>query len=215
VGVAALLAGLACWLLPGLVDPVRDETARVATSALVGMAAALVLARRFSSRRAWLFGLRRPATRAVWLPLGGVAALAALPARAWFPQEIPPAPASLALGAGAVALAAVAVELWFRGVVHGLLLFDARLQSPDGPWRLSAATWASALLYAAATLLLSLLPIELAPSPFFGWPLEVALVAGAALLGGLALGVLRERSLSLWPGVIAQFVGGLGNLVFW
>jgi hypothetical protein len=215
VGVAALLAGLAWWLLPGLVDPVRDETARVATSALVGMVAALVLTRRFSSRRAWLFGFRRPAARGVWLPLGGVAALAALPARAWFPQELPLAPASLALGAGAAALAAIAVELWFRGVVHGLLLFDARLQSPDGPWRPSAATWVSALLYAAATLLLSLLPIELAPSPLFGWPLEFALVGGAALIGGLALGVLRERSLSLWPGVVAQFAGGLGSLAFW
>jgi hypothetical protein len=179
------------------------------------MVAALVLAWRFSSRRAWLFGFRRPAARAVWLPLGGVAALAALPARGWFPQELPLAPASLALGAGAVALAAIAVELWFRGVVHGLLLFDARLQSPDGPWRPSAATWVSALLYAAATLLLSLLPIELAPSPLFGWRIEVALVGGAALVGGLALGVLRERSLSLWPGVVAQFAGGLGNLVFW
>ncbi len=215
VGVIAVCAGLTWGLLPGLIDPAREELARVATSALVAIVAALLLVRRASGRRAWLFGFRRPASFRDLPLLGSVAVLAALPARAWFPLDLPFEAVPLAAGVGAAALAALAVEFWFRGAVHGLLLFDSRVQSPDGPWRLSLATYASALLYALPTLLLSLFPIALSPAPFYTGPVEIGIVVGASLIGGLALGVLRERSLSLWPGVAAQFVGGLVNLAFW
>ncbi len=214
VGIVVLGAGLAWWLVPGLVDPARQEVTRVATSAGVALMAALVLTRRFSERRSWLFGFRRPAG-VDWLPLAFVAALAALPARAWFPQDITPALVPFSLGVAAVALAALALECWFRGVVQGLLLFDGTVQTPGGPWLLSAATWVSALVYASFTLALSLPRIVLGPTRLLEPSLETLLVAASALVGGLALGAMRERSLSLWPGVLAQFAGGVGSLVFW
>ena len=40
-------------------------------------------------------------------------------------------------------------------------------------------------------------------------------LAGAAVVGGLALALIRERSLSLWPGVGLQLAGGLVSLGFW
>jgi len=215
VGTLAVTAGLVWGTLPGVVDPLRDELARVATSALVAMAAALLLAWRSSRRRMWLFGLRRPAPMPyAWL-LGMGAAALAIPARAWFPLELSLDALPLAACVAAAVLAAIAVELWFRGVLHGVLQFDAKVQSPDGPWFISLACWTSAVVYAAATLLLSLPPIALSPSPLLAQPAEIAIVAGASLLAGLALGVLRERTLSLWPGVAAQVVGALANLGFW
>jgi len=215
VGVVALAAGMVWGMLPGVVDPLRDEVARVATSAGIGIVAALLLARQCSRKRLWLFGLRRPAPMPQGWVLGVVAVFAAVPARAWFPLELPLERVPLAAGVGAVVVAAVAVELWFRGVVHGLFLFDSKLQSPDGPWRISLATWVSAVVYAAATLALSIPSIALSPSPLVAEAAEIALVVVGALAGGLALGILRERTLSLWPGVAAQVVGGLANLGFW
>jgi hypothetical protein len=214
-GAVAVSAAFVWGLLPGLIDPVREDVAPVATAALLGIAAALFLVRRASGRRGWLFGFRRPATLRDLPLLGAVAVLTALPARAWFPLGLPIEAVPLAAGIGAVALAALAVEFWFRGAVHGLLLFDARVQAPDGSWRLSLATWVSALCYALAVSLLSLIPIALSPSPVYSGTVEIGIVAGASLVAGLALGSLRERTLSLWPGVAAQFVGGLGNVAFW
>ena len=41
------------------------------------------------------------------------------------------------------------------------------------------------------------------------------IVAAASALGGLVLGSMRERSLSVWPGVLAQIVGGVLCAAFW
>ena len=49
-------------------------------------------------------------------------------------------------------------------------------------------------------------------------PETAAVAAGAALVGGVALGMLRERSLSLWPGVALVWAGALvalGLRSFW
>ena len=53
------------------------------------------------------------------------------------------------------------------------------------------------------------------PAPGVSFAEEFAIVALAATVGGLALAAIRERSLSLWPGVGLQFVGGLVSLAVW
>ena len=54
------------------------------------------------------------------------------------------------------------------------------MQAPGGRWRLSAATWVSALLYASFTLALCLPGLMLASSPLLEPPLETLLVAASA-----------------------------------
>ena len=76
-----------------------------------------------SRRRSWLFGWRWPAG-SDWLWLGPLVILAAVPSRAWAPQEATLDANYLAAAALAIALCAVATESWFRGVVHSLFVLD-------------------------------------------------------------------------------------------
>jgi hypothetical protein len=140
--------------------------------------------------------------------LSPLALLGALPLVAWaFPWLGSKEPVLAAvLGAGILGL--VAAEVWFRGLVHGLLVLDFPVQHPRGPWRLSRAAWVSAAAYAlVATVVLDALA---------GWALNplplgrLEVVAGlAAVTGvvGLVLAVIRERSLSLVPGIVLQALG--------
>jgi len=191
-----------------------EATTRIATFSLFVGGASCLLSWLFSGRRLWLYGWRRPAG-IDWLPLTLVVALAALPMRVWFPQPASLDPGAIALTVGGVTLMAVAVESWFRGLVHGLLQLDSRVQSPGGPWHVSGAAWVSAGLYAVSVAALSLPAIWAEPSPILSPVQESAIVAGASGIAGLALAMIRERSLSLWPGITAQFLGGIGCAAFW
>ncbi len=141
--------------------------------------------------------------------------IAAVPARAWVPQEATLDSGYLAAALGAIALGALATETWFRGVAHGVLLLDSKLQRVAGPWHLSRAAVVSTALYALITLAASAMWMLASPAPIVSFAEEIAIVTVAAIAGGLALAMIRERSLSLWPGVGLQFVGGLASLGFW
>jgi hypothetical protein len=174
----------------------------------------LLLAWLFSGRRLWLYGWRRP-VRADWLPLAVVAAAAALPLRAWFPTPASLEPAILATALAVVVCSALALEACFRGLTHGLIQLDADVQTPGGRWHLSRATWVSAGLYALAAAAFSLPDPGLGLAPHVDAMGEVAVVTASTGLAGLALGAIRERSLSLWPGFVAQLVGALACAAFW
>jgi hypothetical protein len=216
LGVVAFAAAIA-WLgtrsLPGL--PVAlEQAARLSGFSVIAVLTTWVLTRRLSDRRPWLFGRRRPA-RGRWLWLAPVVVVAAIPCRAWFPQAFSPQPEHLGALAGSLVLAAFAVEYGFRGLVHGVLILDAPVQMPGGPWFLSRAAVVSAFAYALATLAATLPSIFLSPAPWIEPVEEIAVVAAAALAGGLALGVIRERSLSIWPGAALQILGGFAGAGFW
>jgi len=214
LGAFGAVAGLGASAIPEVAKRLGEATARIATFSLfVGLASCL-LSWLFSGRRLWLYGWRRPAG-VDWLPLAFVAVLAAVPMRAWFPQPASLDPGAIALSAGGVALTAVAAESWFRGLVHGLLQLDSRVQSPGGPWHVSGAAWVSAGLYTATAVALSLPVIWVGPARLVPPLHEVAFVAGAAAIAGLALAMIRERSLSLWPGIAAQILGGIGCAAIW
>jgi hypothetical protein len=212
--VFGVMAGLGGTAIPAVTAQLGSGTASLITFALFVAFASGLLSWLYSGRRLWLHGWRRPAG-SDWVPLALLAAAAVLPARAWLPHAAVLDTGSLPWLVGAVALAALAVEGCFRGLVHGLLQLDARVQQIDGPWRLSGAAWVSAALYALTIMALSAPELWLAPLPLLPPLHELAVVGCVSTLAGLALAAVRERSRSLWPGVVAQFAGGLGCAVFW
>jgi hypothetical protein len=214
LGVFGAIAGLGGSAIPGVAARLGEPVTRVAIFSLFVGVASWLLSWLFSGRRLWLHGWRRPAGVG-WLPLTLVAALAALPMRVWFPQPASLDVGALALAAGGITLTAFAAESWFRGLVHGLLQLDSHVQSPGGPWHVSGAAWGSAALYALTAVAFSLPVVWVEPSRLLPGAEEIALLAGAALVGGLALAMIRERSLSLWPGIAAQLLGGLGCAAAW
>ena len=96
-----------------------------------------------------------------------------------------------------------------------MLLLDSKVQHVAGPWHISRAAIVSTALYALVTLGASAMWILASPAPIVSLAEELAVVALAATAGGLALAAIREHSLSLWPGVGLQFLGGLVSLGFW
>jgi hypothetical protein len=175
----------------------------------------LAIALRMSAGRAWLYGYRSSAGRD-WLVLFPIVVASGTLGSAWAPalRGAPFAPETLGWALAGALAGALAAESWFRGWAHGMLLFCTRVQQTGGPWFLSRATAATAALYAGATVLLA--------APLFaGSPLalprampaqELALVGVSALVAGLALGMMRERSRSIWPGVLAQLLSAAAVL---
>jgi hypothetical protein len=216
LGVVAFAAAIA-WLgtrsLPGL-PAALEQAARLSGFSVIAVLTTWLLTRRLSDHRPWLFGRRRPAWGR-WLWLAPVVVVAWIPCRAWFPQAFSPQPEHLGALAGSLVLAAFAVEYGFRGLVHGVLILDAPVQMPGGPWFLSRAAVVSALAYALAILAATPPWIFLSPAPWIAPVEEIALVVAAALSGGLALGVIRERSLSIWPGVALQILAVSAGAGFW
>ena len=67
----------------------------------------------------------------------------------------------------------------------------------------------------ASTVAASLFWVLAKPIPMLAAIEEFLLVFGASVIAGLVLGVIRERSLSLWPCVGLQFVAGLATAACW
>lgn len=184
---------------------------RFAAAAAAALLTAAVLMQRVSRGRSWLFGARRPAGKDwLWLLLPAVAGAAVLTP---FDGSVTGRlsafePSDWGLMAGALLLAAAAHETWFRGLVHGRLLSRFRTQRVGGRWFLSIPALNSALLYGGLAALLAWGGLL---HPAWG-PLPGPAVPAAGTLGfalGLVLGFVRERSLSLWPGLLAQLLGGI------
>ncbi len=191
-----------------------EEAATVAVFATLVVLATWVLSRSLSGGRIWLFGWRRPVPGR-WLLLAPVALIAAFPARAWIPGEITTAPEALAAVAASAALTIFAVEYLFRGLVHGVLILDGPVQRPGGPWFLSRAASMSSVIYGLATVVVTLPWVLFAPTTWIDPVGEIATVAASATVSGLVLGIIRERSLSIWPGVALQGLAGLFAAGVW
>ena len=141
----------------------------------------------------------------------------ALPLRGWIPTPLGASPFEFSLGLGAALLAISAAELWFRGLVHGLLSLDFPVQHPGGPRFLSRAAIGSACAYAAVATTLTARALSLGTLPDYGITAAWVLggVAVAALVAGLILGSVRERSLSLGAGVSLQMLGVAATCAAW
>jgi len=212
LGVASVVSVITLMLgdeRQGALAAASDGTVGLLVFSGVILALVLPMIRNRSQRRWWLFGWRRPAGYD-WLYAAPIAFIGALPA-AWVPRGMPAQAEALAPAIAAAVIAAFAVELWFRGLVHGRLLFQGTVSHVKGPWLLSRATLISALLYSGVTLLVSCYWSLAEANPFAQSPLRLVLTFVGALAGGISLGVIRERSLSLWPGFALQVAGGLAG----
>ncbi|MEO1087952.1 MAG: hypothetical protein AAFY88_27270, partial [Acidobacteriota bacterium] len=118
-------------------------------AAIAGLGAWL-MTRQLSRGWIWLYGWRGPAGRD-WWPLVPLVVLGAAFGVAWVPSGIGATPADRALAALAVVLAAASLELMLRGLVHGLLILDHRVQGIGGRWFLSLPTLITATIFAAGT----------------------------------------------------------------
>ncbi len=215
VAMAALwtvLLGLLSWVLvlglrflPQLQTEVLRPTTELTVLGGVLALAAILFTFGLARQRTYIFGWRRPAGWDGLLLLPAVLLGAAM-GGAW---AIPMAEHGLAsplLASVAIGVGVLGREFWFRGVVHGRLLLDAPVMSVGGPWLLSRASAVSAVLGALFCLGLTAVPLAEAPVSTVGW-LRPFLPALGALFAGLGLGMMRERSLSVWPGVLAQLLG--------
>jgi len=218
--VGALLLGTACltfWPLGRVLaslTPLPAESPSGLTAAypawlasLLALAVGGLLIRSASRRRPWVFGWRAPANGGGWW-LAPLLLLGALPFAVLAFPWLHGGPASVAAVLGASALGVAAQELWLRGLVHGLLVLDSPVQRPRGSWLLSRAAWVSAAAYTLVVLALVGPEAREALAPLDVEPVEVGVGLGAlTFLVGLGLAVVRERSLSLVPGVAIQILG--------
>jgi membrane protease YdiL (CAAX protease family) len=209
------LAALTAAPLPGLV---LGEGAGEAGAALASFAAALALlavglllaTARHTPR---FYGLRRPvgADWALALPLVLAGAAAG---GSWLP-EVPGGAGPLGAAGLALLLAPLSAELLFRGFVQGSLTWafpPARARAglrPSLPAALAAALYA--LWTGAAVGLGPLLGSVQLSGPLLPGPTLLVAVGGALLLG-LTLGVVRERSESLLPPILLHLLGVTGML---
>lgn len=189
-------------LAPGVAEAWRAGLASL-VALLLGMGAT----RQASQRRPWVFGWRAPANGGgAWL--APVALLGALPAAAWAALAAPGSGApALAARLAAAALGLAAAEVWFRGLVHGLFALDHPVQRPGGDWQVSRAAGVSTLAWAAVVAGLSAFALTGLGGTAWSPARIFAAVAAGALPVGLALAALRERTLSLLPGLGLQLAG--------
>ncbi len=173
------------WLLP--------HTGFIAALATAATLSLLLIAR----CRPWQYGWIMPTGNKWWL-VTPVAFLAATTGGVWSPSGLAQAatwPANLWLYLLGLPLAA---EILFRSLAHGLLSQGARIQRNDTPWFASYPNIGSALMYAALVWTLWATGPD-SPSPH-NW--QVVIVLTSATVFGICMGVVRERSQSIFPAIL-------------
>ncbi|MFZ1987180.1 MAG: type II CAAX endopeptidase family protein [Desulfatitalea sp.] len=209
LGLAAALVGFIV-LCAHIVRLIWDPSAWLESSSLnplwlnpdFGFVLTLLLACGFSlafiaTGRAWQYGWTRPIGAHWWAILpaalaGGVAG------GLWAPPAWTADKQWLFIAALGVVGMPLAAETLFRGLAHGLLAQFARIQRYDTRWFLSWPTIGSASLYVGFVLTLYL-GGDGASHLSYG---KTALRVLGAILLSLTLGMVRERSQSIWPAVL-------------
>jgi hypothetical protein len=160
--------------------------------------------------RPWQFGWIRPTGNSWWLILP-VALLSGLTGGVWAPRgAILDQRWTYALILWGVGMP-LAAELLFRSLAHGLLTQGARIQRNDSRWFISWPLTGSVLLYAGFITIMALFTGNGLVQPSF-WGLGQVLVAAA--LFGMAAGMVRERSQSLFPAILFHIITAVGTIVF-
>ncbi len=209
LALAVIGVGSALQTIPGYA-PTRalEDTFRLTLLGVGALAAAAVLVRRQARESLWIPGFRAPAGR-LWLLLTPLSFVLCAIGGALAPAALTRDPVSLSSAIAAAVLAAFGVEVWFRSWVYGLLRLAGPPRAGEQLPLFSVATLVSGALYAVAALGVGEPALELlALGPLQGLA-PLAQRAAAALLAGITLGVLRERSLSLWPGIAVQITASL------
>jgi len=183
------------------------ESYSLGLSSLFVLAIGMLVTRSASQRRPWVYGWRTPVDGGGWW-LSPLALLGALPVAAWLSGSIGTRSIELIAATIAGGLAITAGEVWFRGLVHGLLVPDHAVQRPQGPWQLSRAAFASSAAYAVVASILVAPAFDHRIFSQLGTS-EIEFMIGSLTLffaAGLALATLRERSLSFLPGLTVLLI---------
>jgi Type II CAAX prenyl endopeptidase Rce1-like len=150
-----------------------------------------------SQRRLWRFGIGVPHGKDWWICLP-VIVLAARASGVYFPKSA----FHLLNFYETVVYVFIAIplasELLFRGLAYGILAGGTAAQSCNKPWFFSYEAVVSAILYAGFITCLTFLP-EMSKEAFQAK--IVAETALAAFAFGLANGIVRERSHSIFPAI--------------
>ncbi len=197
IAAALAIAALAGWRPGAGNGPSLAELGGEPWYALVFSLASAGVFAAHAWRNRRLYGAQRPIGFS-WLILAPAAVLAGAAGGAWLvPERAGDGNAALAVG---VPLA-IAAELLFRGVVHGRLAADFRV---NGKWRISTPNAVSAALSAAASFAV-FAPSLIALGGFAAvW--RLLLCAPAAVALGLACGIARERSESVSPAAMLHLL---------
>ncbi len=186
------------WLIP--------QTGFILTM-LVATGVALIM---ISYCRPWQYGWIRPVGKKWWLILPLVL-LAGLTGGVWVPSGLIKEQSwtyTLILWGLGMPLAA---ELLFRSLAHGFLTQGARIQRYDTRWFFSWPLLGSAVLYSGFIFLLTA-TAETGTSPEAYW--RFALILFSAAIFGVALGMVRERSQSLFPAILFNIIAAATTIVF-
>jgi hypothetical protein len=211
-----IAAGLASITRLRDASPALLGAFELALFALLSLLVGMLATRAASHRRPWVFGWRRPVPGRWWL-LSPVVLACAVPVRGFAPDPLGVALTELGAGLFALLIAVAAAEVWFRGLVHGLLVLDFPVQRADGPWLFSRAAIVSAAAYACVAVVLAAMAPASSSLAILGVTSRELLigVGAAAFAGGLALAVVRERSLSFVAGYALQVAGALASVTVW
>lgn len=147
-------------------------------------------------RRPWQFGIILP-TGKDWLCLVpfsvacGLSGLLPVPGKALFAAD------PMVAWTITLVLIPFALELLFRGLVHGMMARLATIQNCESRWFFSGPTIGSSLLYTAAvSVQMTMMPFD----PTFPRTLVfMGQFAAMAAIFGLFTGMIRERSHSILP----------------
>ena len=160
--------------------------------------------------RPWQYGWIQPVGNKWWLILP-LALLAGLTGGVWAPSALIKSQSwiyTLILWGLGMPLAA---ELLFRSLAHGLLTQGARIQRYDTRWFLSWPILGSAVLYSGFVFMLTATAETGALSEAY-W--RSALILFSAAVFGIALGMVRERSQSLFPAILFNIFSAAATIVF-
>jgi hypothetical protein len=160
--------------------------------------------------KSWQYGWIVPLGRKWWFILP-VAMVAGGAGGVWAPSSLlktaPWHHAVLLCGIGMPLVS----EMLFRSLSHGLLTQNARIQRNDTHWFLSWPNLGSTILYTGFMVLMT---FGTTPHQLDGASWLLARTLAAAVLFSFALGMVRERSHSLYPSMLFHAISALGAILF-
>jgi len=156
----------------------------------------------FSRGRLRRFGIRMPTGKDWWLLLP-VVMLSALAKGVYIPQQVYSISVFNKTLTFMIISIALASELLFRSLSHGILLKGSKIQTCRSEWFFSYPTVASALLYAIFIAYLELFP-NILRGVLQIKVIIICLFAGFAF--GLVAGFVRERSQSVIPAILFHVI---------
>ena len=176
------------------IDLIQNSDVGYALVMLIASMAVLVLP---YFHKWWQFGIARPLGKTWWWLLPAVV-ICGIGGGLWLPIHWQTHWQWLDYLICYALVVPLATEVLFRGLLHGLLAKEARVQSSSGPWFLSWPVVGSACLYAGFIGFRLLSTFDSWDVVFTGW--TTGNIFGAFAFG-IAAGMVRERSQSLLPAI--------------